>query len=417
MSKLFLKNMVFLVLVGLLISACQSASTVVLTPAVESLPDTIPVESPTLTMVPTMATLPTVSPATSPFVAPTRTLLTAPEPAWTYDVGAAIWGSPTISENVIYFGSDDGCLYAVNLQTEQLLWKFSTGGFVRSRPAIADETVYFTSDDGYLYALRSDSGTELWRADIGAGNMPDRENLTGTWDYQQSSPVVLDATVYVGSGASAIFAIDAATGARIWKFDTVGPVRGTPAVAGNTVFAGDKLAFLHALDINSGAEKWRAQGCDIPSPLVVDGIVYCGSRATTDLRAWDAGTGELLWKFSFQDSWVESSPRISDGTLYIGSSDAVAIFAIDPKTGVQKWKFSTGDYVWCTPAISNHVVYIGSYSTWKSASNFYAVDAETGEPIWALSVPKGIVSSPVVENEVVYFGGLDGKLYAISAVP
>jgi eukaryotic-like serine/threonine-protein kinase len=369
------------------------------------------------TETPTLAPSPTTSPTALPSAGPVPTKVPTPEAVWTYETGAPIWGTPAISDGTIIFGSDDGNLYAVDTQNGGLKWKFLTQGFVRSQPAIVGGLVYFASDDGYLYALDADSGLEKWRTDIGSNNMPSRGDLTSKWDYQQSSPIVVDGTVFVGSGASAIYAIDAATGAQIWKFDTVGPVRGTPAVAGNTVFAGDKLAFLHALDVDSGAEKWRAQGCDIPSPLVVDGIVYCGSRATTDLRAWNAGTGELLWKFSFQGSWVESSPRISDDTLYIGSSDAIAIFAIDPKTGVQKWKFSTGDYVWCTPAISNHVVYIGSYSTWKSASNFYAVDAATGEPIWALSVPKGIVSSPVVENEVVYFGGLDGKLYAISAVP
>ncbi|MGA9396836.1 MAG: PQQ-binding-like beta-propeller repeat protein [Anaerolineaceae bacterium] len=404
-------------LMAALVSACQPITEVRLTPTTDSPPNAIAYKGSTATLLPSSTPLLIASPTISPTHGPTRTPQLAPELAWIYEAGGAIWGSPAIDRSVIYFGSDDGCLYAVDLQTRRLRWKFPTGDLVRSHPAIWNRIVYFSSDDGFLYALDADSGAEKWRADIGSASMPSRGDLTREWDYQQSSPVVVDDTVYVGSGAGAIYAIDAATGAQIWIFATVGPVRDTPAVAGETVFAGDKLAILHALDADSGVEKWRAQGCDIPSPLVVDGIVYCGSRGPTDLRAWDAGTGELLWKFSYQGSWVESSPRISDGTLFIGSSDATALFAIDPKTGAQKWKFSTGDYAWSTPAISKQVVYIGSYSILKSVGKFYAVDAATGEPIWVLSVPKGIVSSPVVENEVVYFGGLDGKLYAISAVP
>ena len=430
-----------LVLITLLVSACQPTVAVTETPttaASSNVSPTVsptalptsspvptagsmlvvsPVDLPTPATTPSTAPLPTLSPTDLPTAAATRTMIPAPDPAWTYDVGTAIWSSPTISENVIYFGSDDGNLYAVDMVTKLLRWKFTTGGLVRSHPAIWNGIVYFSSDDGFLYGLDADSGSEQWRADIGSTDMPSRGNLISQWDYQQSSPVVADGIVYVGSAAKAVYAIDAATGSQIWKFDTVTWVRDTPAVAGGKVFIGDRLANLYALDAATGAEKWRVQGCDIPSPLVVDGNVYCGSRSTTDLRAWDAGTGELLWTFSFQSSWVDSSPRIEDGTLYIGSSDLYALFAIDPKTGAQKWKFSTDAFAWCTPAISNGVVYIGSYLPWEAVSDFYAVDAETGEQIWALSVPQGVVSSPAVMDGFVYFGGMDGKLYAVSAAP
>jgi outer membrane protein assembly factor BamB len=203
--------LIFMVLIALLVSACQP--TVVVTGTL------------------TTASSPTTSSTTLPSAGPVPTKVPTPEAVWTYETGAPIWGTPAISDGTIIFGSDDGNLYAVNALTGGLKWKFLTQGIVRSKPAIVGGLVYFASDDGYLYALDTDSGLEKWRTDIGTDNMPSRGDLTSKWDYQQSSPVVVDGTVFVGSGASAIYAIDAASGAQIWKFDTVGPVRGTPAVA------------------------------------------------------------------------------------------------------------------------------------------------------------------------------------------
>jgi len=171
------------------------------------------------------------------------------------------------------------------------------------------------------------------------------------------------------------------------------------------------------VDAETGIEKWQSQGCDIPTPLVYNGLVYCGSRLFKDLRAWEAKTGELRWKFSFQGSWVESSPRIANDTLYIGSSDVTALFAIDPYSGELMWSFSTGAFPWSTPAIENGVVYIGDFSPSKSTGNFYAVDAGTGQLLWSMPVPIGVVSSPQEVDGVVYFGGLDGKLYAVQTIP
>jgi len=66
---------------------------------------------------------------------------------------ATIRSSPVVAGDVIYFGSDDGNLYAVDLETFEERWRFRTGGEVRSSPAIGDGVVYVGSRDGYLYAV------------------------------------------------------------------------------------------------------------------------------------------------------------------------------------------------------------------------------------------------------------------------
>ncbi|MBK7919598.1 MAG: PQQ-like beta-propeller repeat protein [Chloroflexi bacterium] len=62
------------------------------------------------------------------------------------------FSSPAIADGIVYFGSWDQNLYAVNGRNGQQTWLFTTGGGVSS-PTIADGVVYVGSDNGALYAI------------------------------------------------------------------------------------------------------------------------------------------------------------------------------------------------------------------------------------------------------------------------
>jgi eukaryotic-like serine/threonine-protein kinase len=359
---------------------------------------------------------PTAAPTAVPTIPPSPTA--TPPPAgtvlWTFQAGDSIWSTPTISNGRIYFGSDDQSLYAVDLQTHQLVWKFAASGIIRSRPAVLDNVIYASSDDGVLHALDAATGVEKWQVNIGSGNARSGGpfDVGSGYDYKQSSPAIAEGVIYVGSGAGELDAVEAATGKQLWSFKTGGRVRSTPVVADGKVYVGDGNGSLHALDAKTGAELWSQPGCDVPSPAVSGGSVYCGGRGTFEVRAWDVLTGELRWQFPIGHSWVDSSPVIDGGSLYNGSSDASTLFALDPATGAQKWSFATKGYAWCTPTAAGDKVYMGSYNMGVEG-NFYAVEAATGQPAWSLTVKGGIVGSAVVDQGVVYFPALDGSLYAV----
>jgi outer membrane protein assembly factor BamB len=61
--------------------------------------------------------------------------------------------SPAVAGNVVYFGSFDSHLYAVETETGREMWRFKTGFRVFSSPVAVDGVIYFGSDDGHLYAL------------------------------------------------------------------------------------------------------------------------------------------------------------------------------------------------------------------------------------------------------------------------
>jgi outer membrane protein assembly factor BamB len=58
-----------------------------------------------------------------------------------------------VAEGAVYFGCDDGHLYALQIATGKELWKFKTGGAIESSPCLADGAVYVGSDDACLYAI------------------------------------------------------------------------------------------------------------------------------------------------------------------------------------------------------------------------------------------------------------------------
>ena len=62
--------------------------------------------------------------------------------------------SPAVAGGMIYIGSLDGRLYALDARTGQEKWSFKTDGDVYSSPAVAGGVVYFVDTEGYLYAVR-----------------------------------------------------------------------------------------------------------------------------------------------------------------------------------------------------------------------------------------------------------------------
>jgi hypothetical protein len=54
---------------------------------------------------------------------------------------------------MVFAGSYDGNLYAVNATNGNLVWKFLTGDIVVSSPAVENGVIYFGSYDHLIYAI------------------------------------------------------------------------------------------------------------------------------------------------------------------------------------------------------------------------------------------------------------------------
>lgn len=350
------------------------------------------------------------------------------KPSWTFKTGAAIWSSPSVADNTVYFGSNDGVIYALNARSGKLIWQFKTGNRVMGRPTLDRGHLYVLSDDGYLYKLDRRSAKEVWKSDTHGGavarDLPGKKSEA--YDYLTSAASVAGGLVYIGSADKRVYAVDAETGQEKWHFDTQGIVRSTPAAAGGLVYFGSFDHNIYALDARTGALRWKYDTLKevVSSPLVVEGTVYIGSRCA-DLFALDAATGKIKWKYFYWSSWVESSARILDGVLYIGSSDYQQLFAIDALSGKRRWNLNLNGSVWSSAAVTGKNVCVGVVGVTdyfiEHHGGFFAVDRATGKVAWHFpmnaipgAVDHGVASSPAVDRGSVFFGGLDGTFYAFS---
>ena len=73
---------------------------------------------------------------------------------WKFKTADKLLSSPAVAEGLVFFGSNDNYLYAVDAKTGQEKWKFKTENFVFSSPAVAGGMVFFGSYDHYLYAVK-----------------------------------------------------------------------------------------------------------------------------------------------------------------------------------------------------------------------------------------------------------------------
>ena len=72
---------------------------------------------------------------------------------WHHHTGGWIVNAPTVVDGVVYVGSDDNHVYALDAGTGDLLWRFETGGVIRSSPTVTGGVVYAGSLDGGVYAF------------------------------------------------------------------------------------------------------------------------------------------------------------------------------------------------------------------------------------------------------------------------
>lgn len=386
---------------------------------------------------------------------------------WRFNAGGELYSSPAVADGMIFVGSTNGNLYAINLQTGAQKWKFKTAGRIVSSPAVAAGSVYFVSYDSNLYSVNEFTGEEKWKFATGGekrfsakhihGMEPASELMPDPFDFYLSSPVVVKGAVYFGSSDGDVYSLDVATGALRWQFHTGDVVHASPAVDGGVVFIGSWDTYFYALDAASGKLLWRFRTGEDPvihnqigiqsSAAVADGMVYFGCR-DSNVYALDVRTGAKKWVYGNKGSWVIGSPAINNGKLYFATSDSGLLRAADAKTGSQLFSISIKWPMFSSPAIAGNMLYIGSHEgklfavdlssrkiTWTfqtdaSRRNGATYTTKDGTPAYEVAMPSffyddvvsgiqkmfsvgAILSSPVVVDDTVYIGSADGNLYAL----
>jgi eukaryotic-like serine/threonine-protein kinase len=261
----------------------------------------------------------------------------------------------------------------------QTKWIFKTGGKIFGSPVIIEKTMFIGSGDGHLYALNTGDGTVKWK-------------------FRSSGPIHSTVTcgngnVYFGSFDGHYYALDASTGKKVWAFKT-----GGEKWMGGVGYLGLKPDSIHMDD------PWEFY---LSSPTLnpEGSTLYFGS-SDKNLYAVNAVDGSLKWKFT-TEGIIHSAPFVHGNTVLVGGWDTF-LYAVDATTGKLQWKFKTGSQVGmsgiqASPVVDNGTVYIGARD-----ANFYAINVSNGELRWKFFADNAwILSDAMVNDGTVYFGTSD----------
>ncbi|NDC41238.1 MAG: hypothetical protein EBZ77_06780 [Chitinophagia bacterium] len=140
-------------------------------------------------------------------------------PKWLYKTRGPIYSSPAVSAGKCIFGGYDTRIYCVDTQTAAANWVSTVSrSNIFSSPVVSPDNslVYIGSNDNNLYALNINNGTVKWQY-----------NTVG---FISSSPLYYNGRVYVGSASKYFWAFDAQTGTVVWQKNVNSQMQCSPTV-------------------------------------------------------------------------------------------------------------------------------------------------------------------------------------------
>jgi outer membrane protein assembly factor BamB len=275
--------------------------------------------------------------------------------AWTYKltgegaVGVRPYGSltanPIVQNGVVYLQDLDSNVYALALATGKLDWEYECNQPEKSGPgpngvAVADGDVYGLTPTA-AFALSATTGRTVWvKSDLLSAEQ-------GTFGIQ---PQVADGRVYLasqygsGSGGGVLIALNASSGAVVWRFNTVvGPELGVQSLN-----VGSGGAWETPLIGSDGSVTY---GIGNPYQSPNSAIAHPSDQLYTDSDVnLDAATGKLRWYYQgvpndFMDHDMQASPisaSVNGAPVVIGSGKMGYVYEMNASTGRLIWKTPVG---------------------------------------------------------------------------
>ena len=338
--------------------------------------------------------------------------------AWKFPTNGAVMSSPSIADGIVYAGSQDQKVYAIDQWSGEGIWSFATGGTIEASAAVADGKVFIASDDGYFYCLNAKTGSLLWKKFINSG-LP---ITSGAAVMLRSSPAVADNTVYVGSVDGNLYALNTNSGALQWQFETEGIITSSPSVSDGAVYVTSEepaAGALYKLDATNGAQIWKKQldyeqqftgGSDMQgTPTVAAGMVF----ASTNIRTFygiDATTGDTVWKFTNPSAteFIVSAPIYLDGKLFI--IDKYDIACLNATNGDKIWSSYSGDELYVSPSYADDQLYVAT-----SQRRIFIINATDGSKTRVYTTPSASWSSPTPCDGRLFIGCNDWNVYSFTA--
>ena len=294
-------------------------------------------------------------------------------------------------------------------------------GAASSTPTTDGERVYAYFGNHGLIAVDF-SGRTVWHRSLG-----EVDAYHGT----ASSPLLHDGKVIVAQdhqGSSFIAAFDAATGEELWRASRSAQVGWNSPIA---VHVGDHVEIVlsgqqsvQAYDARTGEELWHARGSTfeaIPTPVVGHGLIFVSSgRDGPTLAIRPGGSGDVtatnvIWKVSHGSPFFPSAALL-EGRLYLVNDMTSEVSAYDARTGKLLWQGQLGDAR--REGFSSSPVVVGKqiFFTNDGGETFVIESGDQFRLLHVNRLGEQVIASPALVDGIWYFRTA-GHLLAIGSVP
>jgi outer membrane protein assembly factor BamB len=266
-----------------------------------------------------------------------------------------------------------------------------------SGPVVAGGRVYTIDTLAVVRAFDAATGAEVWTREV--GDPKERRGgvslLTG--ESQGAYGLLFgggvsfdDGRIYATSGLGDVEAIDAATGAQIWRSRPGGPLRGAPTIASGNIYVVSQDNQLYALDPADGKLRWQGAGTfevsgvfGAASPAAAAGTVVAGF-SSGELTGYRYENGRVVWQDALARtsistavatiSDIDASPVIDSGRVYaVGQGGRMV--ALELNTGQRVWEINIAGI--STPWVAGEWVFVVT-----DQAQLLAVARATGRVKW-----------------------------------
>ena len=285
---------------------------------------------------------------------------------WSVEVRGGVASAPLLHEQskAVYFGSENGEMYAVDAITGKVKWRYTTSGTINPRPAYCEGVLLFTSSEGRIYALDAETGKWRWQYD--------REPPDGFTIHGYSGVAVRGTTAYAGFADGYLVAFRVFSGDVIWARSLKGgkeqfiDVDATPVFSGDQLLTSSYASGVYALSPDTGSIAWNYPVVGASDLAVQTGVLYF-SAPKVGVVALDQAAGRPLWRQAIARG-IPSTPVVKGPYLFLGGTES-GLFVASSRTGRLLQRFDLGWGISAIPALGKKILVIlsngGTLSTFK----------------------------------------------------
>ena len=323
--------------------------------------------------------------------------------------------TPLLHKGKLFAGFDDGHFRALDAANGEIVWEFSVGKHpvgksILSSPTIADDIVYFGAYDGNVYALDTKTGKNIW--------------TYGEADWIGSSPDLAPdlGLLYIGlefglfRRRGGIAALDLRTGARRWMAYHADLTHASPLYIReeSLVVIGSNDGVLYAYDAKSGQLRWKfATRGDIKTRPAYDPTRRAVIVASLDGIVYSLSARDGTPIFAFEAGPIYSTPLVSGDVAFVSSLDK-CVYAIALASGKKIWIFETGGRIFASPMLADSSLWIGS-----NDGRLYELDPSSGKLLNFFQATERIVNKITYDNDTknFYVPTQANEIYCLQRAP